>query len=48
MKPAAFDYVAAKDVEHVLELLSEYGEDAKLLAGGQTLGPMLNLSLIHI
>ena len=46
MKPAAFDYVAAKDVEHVLELLSEYGEDAKLLAGGQTLGPMLNLRLL--
>ena len=43
MKPAAFDYVAPRELTHVLELLSEYGDDAKVLAGGQTLGPLLNL-----
>ena len=46
MKPAAFDYIAPREVEHVLALLAQYGDDAKLLAGGQSLGPMLNLRIV--
>ena len=45
MKPVALDYVRAEGVEHTLDLLEEYGDDAKLLAGGQSLIPMLNLRL---
>lgn len=46
MKPAPFDYVAPASVEQTLELLERYGDDAKLIAGGQTLGPMLNMRLL--
>lgn len=42
MKPVAFDYARAGSVEEVLDLLAEAGEDAALLAGGMSLGPMLN------
>ena len=45
MKPPVFDYCRAESLEHACELLSEHGEDAKLLAGGQTLIPMLNFRL---
>ncbi|HEY7242982.1 MAG TPA: FAD binding domain-containing protein [Xanthobacteraceae bacterium] len=45
MKAAQFEYVRASDVANALELLSERGEGAKVLAGGQSLGPMLNLRL---
>ena len=45
MKPAPFDYVAPSTVAEVLELLERYGEDAKLLAGGQSLMPMLGMRL---
>ena len=48
MKPAPFDYYDPDSVEEVLDLLQQYGDDAKILAGGQSLGPLLNLSLIHI
>ena len=37
--------VGAESLEHACELLSEHGEDAKILAGGQTLIPMLNYRL---
>ena len=43
MKPVAFDYVRAESVEQALDLLAEAGDDAALLAGGMSLGPMLNL-----
>jgi carbon-monoxide dehydrogenase medium subunit len=43
--PAPFDYVAAQSMEHALELLADYGEDAKLLAGGHSLLPMMKLRL---
>ncbi len=46
MKPRPFDYVRPDTVEEVLELLAEYGDDARVLAGGQSLIPMLNLRLI--
>jgi 2-furoyl-CoA dehydrogenase FAD binding subunit len=46
MKPRPFDYVRPDTVDEVLALLAEYGDDARLLAGGQSLLPMLNLRLI--
>jgi 2-furoyl-CoA dehydrogenase FAD binding subunit len=46
MKPRPFDYVRPDTVEEALELLAEYGDDARILAGGQSLVPMLNLRLI--
>lgn len=45
MKPAPFVYYAPNSVEEALGLLASLGDDAKLLAGGQSLGPMLNLRL---
>jgi carbon-monoxide dehydrogenase medium subunit len=44
MKPAAFTYTRAAAVAHAIELLAAE-PDARLLAGGQSLGPMLNLRL---
>jgi 2-furoyl-CoA dehydrogenase FAD binding subunit len=46
MKPRPFDYVRPDTVEEVLALLAEFGDDARILAGGQSLVPMLNLRLI--
>lgn len=46
MKPRPFDYVRPDTVEEALELLAEYGDAARILAGGQSLIPMLNLRLI--
>ena len=45
MIPAAFDYDLAESVEHALELLSDGGGDAKILAGGQSLIPAMKLRL---
>lgn len=45
MKPAPFDYVRAEDMDHALELLEEHGDEAKVIAGGQSLIPLLNLRL---
>ncbi|SEP10410.1 FAD binding domain-containing protein [Trujillonella endophytica] len=45
MKPAAFDYHAPGTVEEAVALLAELGDDAKVLAGGQSLIPMLALRL---
>ena len=47
MKPAPFDYLRADDEEEALEALAEAGDDARLLAGGQTLMPMLNMRLVE-
>jgi 2-furoyl-CoA dehydrogenase FAD binding subunit len=47
MKPRPFDYIRPDSVDEVLELLAEYGDDARILAGGQSLIPMLNLRLIE-
>ncbi len=46
MKPRPFDYIRPDTVEEVLALLADYGDDARILAGGQSLVPMLNLRLI--
>ncbi|MBY0436657.1 MAG: xanthine dehydrogenase family protein subunit M [Burkholderiales bacterium] len=45
MKAAAFDYLAPRRLDEALEALSRHGEDAKLLAGGQSLAPLLALRL---
>ena len=45
MKPAAFQYERPRDVAEVLGLLSEHGDEAKILAGGQSLVPMMNFRL---
>ena len=45
MKPAPFDYAKPSAVEEVFDLLDRYGDDARLLAGGQSLLPSLNMRL---
>jgi len=45
VKPPKFDYHAPTTVEQALELLGRYGGDAKVLAGGQSLMPLLNFRL---
>jgi carbon-monoxide dehydrogenase medium subunit len=45
MKPARFDYHAPTTIDEVLELLAAHQDDAKVLAGGQSLVPMLALRL---
>jgi aerobic carbon-monoxide dehydrogenase medium subunit len=45
MIPVAFSYVRARDVPDALRLLGEHGDDAKLLAGGHSLIPMMKLRL---
>lgn len=45
MKPAPFDYVAAASAREAVEALARSGEDGKVLAGGQSLVPMLNMRL---
>lgn len=45
MKPPAFDYVVAKSVDDAVARLAEFGEDARVIAGGQSLVPMLALRL---
>ena len=45
MKPAPFTYHVAHDVAEAVALLADLGEDAKVLAGGQSLVPMMNLRL---
>jgi len=45
MIPAMFDYVRATSVDDAIRLLGEHGDDAKLLAGGHSLIPMMKLRL---
>ena len=45
MFPASFGYVAARSVEESIQLLTQQGEDAKLLAGGHSLIPAMKLRL---
>jgi carbon-monoxide dehydrogenase medium subunit len=45
VKPAPFDYRAPTSVPETVELLAEYGEEAKVLAGGQSLLPLMALRL---
>jgi len=43
--PVAFDYEVAESVDHAIELLGQHGEDAKLIAGGHSLIPIMRLRL---
>src|SRR5215469_10352770 len=43
--PAAFDYHIAKTVDEAIALLEQYGDEAKLLAGGHSLLPAMKLRL---
>ena len=43
MKPPSFDFEAPRTLAEAADLLADAGEDAKLLAGGQSLIPLLNL-----
>jgi carbon-monoxide dehydrogenase medium subunit len=45
MIPASFDYTRAGSAEEAVRLLGEYGDDAKLLAGGHSLLPLMKLRL---
>ena len=45
MKPARFDYVRAESLDEALEVLHEDGSDARVLAGGQTLLPLINMRM---
>jgi aerobic carbon-monoxide dehydrogenase medium subunit len=45
MFPAAFDYRAPTSLDEVLDLLGQHGDDAKVMAGGQSLIPLLKLRL---
>jgi 2-furoyl-CoA dehydrogenase FAD binding subunit len=47
VKPRPFDYVRPDTVEEALDILAEHGEDARILAGGQTLLAMLNLRVVE-
>jgi len=43
--PLAFDYEVAESVDHAIDLLGQHGEEAKLLAGGHSLLPIMKLRL---
>jgi carbon-monoxide dehydrogenase medium subunit len=45
MKPAPFEYARARSLQEALELLARHGTEAKALAGGQSLIPMMKLRL---
>lgn len=45
MKPATFDYVRATSLDHAVSVLAEHDGDAKVLAGGQSLVPLLAMRL---
>ena len=45
MKPRPFDYVRPDTVDEAVALLAEHGDEARILAGGQSLMAMMNLRL---
>lgn len=47
MKPVPFTYILPRSVQHILDALAEYGSDARIMAGGQSLMAMLNLRLVE-
>lgn len=46
MKPAPFEYHRAESVEEIVDILARYGEDCRILAGGQSLVPLLNMRMM--
>jgi carbon-monoxide dehydrogenase medium subunit len=47
MKPAPFAFCAPDDLAGVLDALAEHGEEGRILAGGQSLVPLMNLRLVR-
>jgi aerobic carbon-monoxide dehydrogenase medium subunit len=47
MKPPRFDYVLPQSLDEALGILAQHGEQAKVLAGGQSLVPLLNFRLVR-
>jgi carbon-monoxide dehydrogenase medium subunit len=47
MKPPRFEYLAPTSLDEALALLAEHGDEAKVLAGGQSLVPLLNFRLVR-
>ena len=47
MKPASFTYHRPRELDEALNLLDNYSDDAKVLAGGQSLVPMMNMRLVR-
>ena len=47
MIPASFEYHRPKDMAGVLSLLEEHGDDARVMAGGHSLIPMMKLRMAH-
>src|SRR3984957_813182 len=47
MKPVAFEVVRPRSIMEVIDLLSRSNGDARIVAGAQSLGPMLNLRLVQ-
>ena len=45
MKPARFEYFCPRTVDEAVDLLARYGDDGKVLAGGQSLVPLMNMRL---
>jgi carbon-monoxide dehydrogenase medium subunit len=43
--PAAFDYIRAESADHAVSALAEHGDEAKVMAGGQSLLPLMRLRL---
>jgi len=41
LKPADFEYHRPRNIEEVLALLQEFGDEGKILAGGQSLMPLM-------
>ena len=46
MKPAWFDYYAPRELDDALRILGDAGQEGRVLAGGQSLMPMLNLRIL--
>src|SRR6266851_3661403 len=46
MKPTSFSYLRPDDADHACRALAHHGEDARIIAGGQSLGAMLNMRLV--
>src|SRR5512134_2123907 len=46
MKPAPFEYHRPASLAEAFDLLDRYGEDGRILAGGQSLVPTLNMRLV--
>ena len=48
MIPAAFDYYRPQDLEGVISLLQEHGDDARVIAGGHSLIPLMKLRMAEV